>query len=129
MTQPIKNDWSLSVPTREDADENGEILIRGDQYLDAERGTWTYSTEKISLRLYLLKGLSHRWRKTDEWVNAREVFERKIIQIAGLSEGIAALADDGSVWIAHNSTISPKPCEWMRMDDLPGGIRKRFLGG
>lgn len=125
----IKNDWALTLPSPEDADENGQILIRGEHYLDPERGGWDYSTQKVSLEIYLLKGLSHHWKRTDEWVSAREIFERKIIQIAGLSEGIAALADDGSVWISHNSTISPKPCEWMRMDDLPGGIRKRFLGG
>lgn len=129
MTKHIKNDWSLSVPSHEDADEDGQILIRGDQYLDPERGVWDYSTQKVSIDVYLRRGLCYHWKKTDEWINAREVFQRKIIQIAGLSEGIAALADDGSVWIAHNSTISPKPCEWMRMDDLPAGLRKRALDG
>lgn len=129
MTEHIKNDWSLSVPTHEDADDDGNILIRGEGYLDPERGDWAYNTQKVSLEVYLLKGLSYHWRKTDEWIKAREVFERRIIQVTGLGEGIAALADDGSVWIAHNSTISPKPCEWMRMDDLPSGVRKKALGG
>lgn len=129
MTQRIKNEWTLNLPSQEDADDDGNILIRSDGCLDPERGDWAYNTQKVSLEVYLLKGLSYHWRRTEEWVNAREIFERKIIQIAGLSEGLAALADDGSVWIAHNSSISPKPCEWMRMDDLPSGLRKRVSGG
>lgn len=128
MKMQIENEWSLRVPTSKDEDDDGKILIRGDSYLDIEKCGWNYSVTKVSREVYLRKGLSCYWKRTDEWVNSREVFERRIIQIAGVGDGIAALADDGSLWIAHNSKISPQSFEWTQMDTLPSGVR-RVEGG
>lgn len=123
MSSQIKNEWSLSVPTHEDADDDGNILVRAAGYSDAlpMGGFRTrYPSKKISLTEYLGKWRNYYWRKTDEWISSREVFERRVIQIAGLNEEIAALADDGSVWIGGRSSGW-----WLVLDGLPSGIRKK----
>lgn len=120
----IENEWNLSVPTPEDADESGLILIRGDGVYDPLWCNMVFPENTISVSVYIAKGLSFRWKHTDEWIRDRVSYRRKIEKICPYGDTLAALADDGSLW-CYDALRGTNGGPWFPMSNLPDGICKR----
>ena len=119
----VENEWiNDRAPTKNDGDICELILLKGDYIRNVETRELNNVTKAITVNEYLTKKLQLPWKHTKQWCDTHKKQPRQITQITGYSQGVIALADDGTVWFAEKLDHSYQFTKWRQLANLPNDI-------
>lgn len=122
----IENNWIRKWgPEPFDADDNGKIVARVEYssgyVVPGLNPRYKIPEHLVSIEEYNSNEKLVEWRRTENWINTHEEFEREIDQVACGDSSIVVLTKDGTMWLYRYGT--GVRC-WSQLPDLPKGVRK-----